>query len=271
MRMTIPTLDEVLAAFDPLVPQSTDIGSPSPMFPLRKSEGPPPAASADADAAVARGGGSDLASAACTPPESDHQIPPQTTPFKRTLLGYEKGSGTAAGAALLPEDDDPNLDPAEAKRMKRMRRNRESAAMSRERKKAYIEELESKLAQLSQLAASLRSENEALRAGRAPLEGSASAPALPPVPAPLPASAPPPSLAPPIKAGKPAMGLEAAMLMPSLQSSDNDSESEASATSFEAVTSLEFASLDVFSQEPPCGLSLPAEPASLFRDATVSF
>ena len=40
------------------------------------------------------------------------------------------------------------VDPLEEKRLKRMRRNRESAAMSRNRKKAYIEELEAKVAAL---------------------------------------------------------------------------------------------------------------------------
>jgi hypothetical protein len=78
-----------------------------------------------------------------------------------------------------PADDmdlDANMDPAEAKRVKRMRRNRESAAMSRERKKQYIEELETKLAALTSTVQQLRAENEALRAGRTPLEGAAPSP-----------------------------------------------------------------------------------------------
>merc|ERR1719378_1643258 len=75
------------------------------------------------------------------------------SPAKRALS--DSGSDAEAG-----------MEPAEAKPMKRMRRNRESAAMSRERKKAYIEELELKLASLNSTVEQLRCENEALRAGR---------------------------------------------------------------------------------------------------------
>ena len=54
-------------------------------------------------------------------------------------------------------------DPLEEKRMKRMRRNRESAAMSRNRKKAYIEELEAKVAALKASVQQLQSENQTLK------------------------------------------------------------------------------------------------------------
>mmetsp|Transcript_41149 Transcript_41149/g.99811 ORF Transcript_41149/g.99811 Transcript_41149/m.99811 type:complete len:476 (+) Transcript_41149:578-2005(+) len=64
------------------------------------------------------------------------------------------------------------LDPNEEKRLKRMRRNRESAAMSRNRKKMYVEELEARVVeltanvhQLQQQNAALQQENAALRAG----------------------------------------------------------------------------------------------------------
>ena len=50
-----------------------------------------------------------------------------------------------------------------AKRQKRMQRNRESAAMSRERKKKHIDELEHKLAMLSSTVATLQAENNTLR------------------------------------------------------------------------------------------------------------
>lgn len=56
-----------------------------------------------------------------------------------------------------------DIDPAEEKRLKRMRRNRESAAMSRNRKKAYIEELEAKVAALSSSVQALQSENWTLK------------------------------------------------------------------------------------------------------------
>lgn len=147
-----------------------------------------------------------------SPTQVGRQSSPQpSTPTKRALPIDE------------PVVDDSSLDPAEAKRIKRMRRNRESAAMSRERKKAYIEELETKLAQLAATVQELQTENDVLRSGRASLEG----------------------VAPVTKRD--------AEQVPPLLSSDNESESDA-------------ASLDVFSQEPPCSLSLPAEPAALFGD-----
>jgi hypothetical protein len=138
-----------------------------------------------------------------------------------------------------------STDPSEAKRQKRMRRNRESAAMSRERKKAYIEQLESKLSELSALASQLRNENDALRNGRAPLEGSA-----------------------PVPIGLSSAKLEdSLLLMPCLQTSDNDSESNDGTDPTPEVHS----SLEVFSQEPPSSLTLPAEPAALFDSAIDSF
>ena len=55
------------------------------------------------------------------------------------------------------------LDPAAAKRLKRMQRNRVSAASSRERKRQHIEGLERQVAELSRELAELRQVNEDLR------------------------------------------------------------------------------------------------------------
>merc|ERR1719399_710422 len=71
-------------------------------------------------------------------------------------------------------DDIPEgLDPIEEKRLKRMRRNRESAAMSRNQKKMYIEELETKVANLAHTIGLLRSENWSLKEENAALRAQA--------------------------------------------------------------------------------------------------
>jgi len=177
-------------------------------------------------------------------------IQPSTLLLKRPMSSEDCNHCSLAPLEDLDDnlDLDDGKDPSEAKRQKRMRRNRESAAMSRERKKAYIEQLESKLSELSQMAATLRTENDALRTGRAPLEGSA--PVLVPTSTLMPA---------------PAELAESLLLMPCLQSSDNDSESNDGTDSY---TLEVYSSLEVFSQEPPSSLTLPAEPAALFRDAS---
>ena len=137
--------------------------------------------------------------------------------------------------------DDNNEDPSESsKRQKRMQRNRESAAISRERKRAYIEQLEIRLSELSQTVATLRTENDALRSGH-PLYSAGSAPmhvptALVPAPAEL---------------------EESLLLMPCLHSSDNDSESNDGTDTLEFYSSLEVFKL--FSKEPPSSLMLSAE------------
>ena len=70
----------------------------------------------------------------------------------------------SAGAEAHGVDrEDEEGEGVDAKRQKRMRRNRESAAMSRERKKKHIDELEHKLAMLSSTVATLQAENDALR------------------------------------------------------------------------------------------------------------
>ena len=69
------------------------------------------------------------------------------------------------------------LDPAAAKRLKRMQRNRVSAASSRERKRQHIEGLERQVAELSRELAELRQVNEDLR--RTCSLGQDDAPSLP--------------------------------------------------------------------------------------------
>lgn len=60
-------------------------------------------------------------------------------------------------------DADGSLDPTSAKRLKRMQRNRVSAASSRERKRQHIEGLERQVADLSRELAELRQVNQDLR------------------------------------------------------------------------------------------------------------
>lgn len=156
-----------------------------------------------------------------TPSTSNCEVAaqPSTLPLKRP---YDEDCNHCSLAPLEDLDDNLDLDgdskglgdvgdETEAKRQKRMRRNRESAATSRERKKAYIEHLEGKLAELSHIANMLRTENDALRAGhgRVPSEGSA------PVPMPSDPTSP---FVPPAE-------LASLFAMPGLLSSDNDSES----------------------------------------------
>ena len=73
-------------------------------------------------------------------------------------------------------DADGSLDPTSAKRLKRMQRNRVSAASSRERKRQHIEGLERQVADLSRELADLRQVNEDLRKTR---PGQDEAPSLP--------------------------------------------------------------------------------------------
>ena len=129
---------------------------------------------------------------------------------------------------------DPRKDPNEAKRQKRMQRNRESAAISRERKRAYLKQLELRLAELAQIVATLRAENAMLRSGREPSTGGA------PVPAALLLSPAEPHLEYHLEDPHPSM--------PCLQSSDNDSESNDGMDTLELYSSLEVFKL--FSQEP---------------------
>jgi len=67
-------------------------------------------------------------------------------------------------------NDNPN-DTIDEKRLKRMRRNRESAAQSRNRKKQYVEELESQVKTLEEQVTALHQENIDLRREHARLIG----------------------------------------------------------------------------------------------------
>ena len=135
--------------------------------------------------------------------------------------------------------DDNNEDPSESKRQKRMQRNRESAAISRERKRAHIEQLEIRLSELSQIVATLRTENDALRSGHLPSVGSA------------------PMQVPTALVPAPAELEESLLLMPCLHSSDNDSESNDGTDTLEFYSSLEVFKL--FSKDLPSSLTLSAE------------
>ena len=117
-------------------------------------------------------------------------------------LGMMPGMPPSLGGKLdlsaiedeLKDDEEEGLhgeETAEEKRLRRMRRNRESAAMSRNRKKQYVEELEAQLAQLQEITRGLQTENSGLRqevarisgaplALPAPVAGSAASLLLPP-------------------------------------------------------------------------------------------
>jgi hypothetical protein len=68
-------------------------------------------------------------------------------------------------------EDESSLDTTEEKRLKRMRRNRESAAQSRNRKKQYVDSLESEIRALKSTINNLTSENYELRREHARLTG----------------------------------------------------------------------------------------------------
>ena len=74
---------------------------------------------------------------------------------------------------MAPDDDDEGAggDTTEEKRLKRMRRNRESAAQSRNRKKQYVDSLESEIRQLKSTINNLTSDNFELRREHARLTG----------------------------------------------------------------------------------------------------
>jgi len=85
----------------------------------------------------------------------------------------DEGSSSGAVPMAVASVDmaEGSHDSAEEKRLKRMRRNRESAAMSRNRKKQYVEELEARVAALNETVQSLHSENFELRREHARLLG----------------------------------------------------------------------------------------------------
>jgi len=85
--------------------------------------------------------------------------------------GLGEGNFVLASATVdLAQKIDPP-DSTEEKRLKRMRRNRESAAQSRNRKKQYVEELEAQVRDLQSSVGQLQSENFELRREHARLTG----------------------------------------------------------------------------------------------------
>lgn len=96
------------------------------------------------------------------------------------------------------EQGEPGVvDSAQEKRLKRMSRNRESAAQSRNRKKQHVDSLEEEIRQLKTTISSLTSENYELRKEQARMNG------LPPPPPPEPvAMLAPIDIAPPKKRGR---------------------------------------------------------------------
>ena len=84
-----------------------------------------------------------------TPPSPEPTVDVKN-PLKRELNNDSSG-------------EDCTVDAATMKRLKRMQRNRVSAASSRERKRAHIEGLEHKVATLNQLLQQLQQENAMLR------------------------------------------------------------------------------------------------------------
>jgi len=110
--------------------------------------------------------------------------------------GSESGEETVDAPDSIRDDDASQVgdagaddgvgESAEDKRLKRMRRNRESAAMSRNRKKQYVEELEAQVASLNETVRSLQTENFDLRRECARARGPMSASSPPPLPLPSP-------------------------------------------------------------------------------------
>lgn len=75
--------------------------------------------------------------------------------------------GVSGGGAI----GDDATDTAEEKRLKRMRRNRDSAALSRNRKKQYVESLEAQITSLQDTVKQLHGENYELRREHARITG----------------------------------------------------------------------------------------------------
>ena len=125
--------------------------------------------------------------------------------------------------------EDEEGEGVEAKRQKRMLRNRESAAMSRARKKRHVEELERKLAMLSTTVAMLQAENDALRAG--------------------------------------ARGVDAHPPKELKQMTNTAAPPMPSCSPVSVAADFDDSSLVLFAQELTGGISVPNSPAALFGDA----
>ena len=108
------------------------------------------------------------------------------SPLQPGATGSQQPGATGSQTSRSPKrsntdesgsEAEGGLDPAAAKRLKRMQRNRVSAASSRERKRQHIEGLERQVAELSRELAELRQVNEDLR--RTCSLGQDDAPSLP--------------------------------------------------------------------------------------------
>ena len=100
-------------------------------------------------------------------PRSSSSIADLAQAIKAQGCGYETSDSSLK--RLAPEEEE-GVGSIEEKHLKRMRRNRESAALSRNRKKCYIEELEAKVAKLTETVCGLQSENATLQHERATLQ-----------------------------------------------------------------------------------------------------
>jgi len=121
------------------------------------------------------------------PPAEAYAVPPDSVPAYAVAPEgtYAEGAYAPPVEGVTTFDADPEMlptadgtvagdnsgDSQEEKRLKRMRRNRESAAMSRNRKKQYVEELEATVASLKDTVQNLHSENFELRREHARLTG----------------------------------------------------------------------------------------------------
>lgn len=91
-------------------------------------------------------------------PEKTEVALPRDTLLQISSQGMERYVENLASTRALSMDDQKEL-----KRQKRLIKNRESAQLSRERKRAYIDQLEEKITQLVNENALLRNDNAALR------------------------------------------------------------------------------------------------------------
>ena len=107
-----------------------------------------------------------------TPSPKSSSIADLAKAVKSQGCGYETSDSQLKRRGTGGEEEALTI---EEKHLKRMRRNRESAAMSRNRKKCYIEELEAKVARLTETVNALQSENMTLQHERAKLQQSCTA------------------------------------------------------------------------------------------------
>ena len=107
-----------------------------------------------------------------TPNPKSSSIADLAKAVKSQGCGYETSDSQLKRRGADGEEEALTI---EEKHLKRMRRNRESAAMSRTRKKCYIEELEAKVARLTETVNALQSENMTLQHERAKLQQSCTA------------------------------------------------------------------------------------------------